>query len=58
VARCTGCGERRLSSPRREPWGACHNFGEQWVPLLWEVYGLDSVDEEKIESFTLLDELY
>jgi aminoglycoside phosphotransferase len=35
-----------------------YNFGEQWMPLLWEAYGLDTVHVEKIEYFTLLDELY
>lgn len=35
-----------------------YNFGTGWEPLLWEVYGLQTVDVEKIEFYKLLDEFF
>lgn len=35
-----------------------YNFGPGWEPLLWEVYGLQTVDVEKIEFYKLLDEFF
>lgn len=34
------------------------NFGPGWEPLLWEAYGLQTVDSEKIEFYQLLDEFF
>lgn len=33
-----------------------YNFGERWVPLLFEEYGLENIDYAKIEYYKLLDE--
>src|SRR5258708_33237576 len=33
-----------------------HNFGPGWEPLLWEAYGLESIDLAKIKFYQLLDE--
>lgn len=35
-----------------------YNFGERWVPLLFEEYGLESIDYAKIEYYRLLDEFF
>lgn len=35
-----------------------HNFGSQWVPLLFEEYGLGVVDHAKIAYYQLLDEFF
>jgi aminoglycoside phosphotransferase len=35
-----------------------YNFGPGWEPLLWEAYGLASVDAAKLEYYVLLDELF
>ena len=35
-----------------------HNFGEQWVSLFWEIYGLETVDPAKIAFYQLLDEFF
>lgn len=35
-----------------------YNFGSQWVPLLFEAYGLDPVDHAKIAYYQLLDEFF
>jgi len=35
-----------------------YNFGPGWEPLLWEVYGLQTVDTAKIEFYKLLDEFF
>lgn len=35
-----------------------YNFGPGWEPLLWEVYGLQTVDSAKIEFYKLLDEFF
>ena len=35
-----------------------HNFGPGWEPLLWEAYGLQTVDSAKIEFYKLLDEFF
>lgn len=34
------------------------NFGSQWVPLLFEAYGLDPIDHAKIAYYQLLDEFF
>src|SRR5579859_4086519 len=34
------------------------NFGPGWEPLLWEAYGLQTVDFAKIEFYKLLDEFF
>lgn len=34
------------------------NFGPGWEPLLWEAYGLETVDVAKIEFYQLLDEFF
>jgi aminoglycoside phosphotransferase len=34
------------------------NFGPEWVPTLFARYGLDRVDEAKIEYYQLLDEFF
>ncbi len=35
-----------------------YNFGPGWEPLLWEAYGLQTVDSAKIEFYKLLDEFF
>jgi len=35
-----------------------YNFGPGWEPLLWEAYGLQTVDTAKIEFYKLLDEFF
>lgn len=35
-----------------------YNWGEQWVPLLFEEYGPTCVDQQKLYYFRLLDELF
>jgi len=35
-----------------------YNFGPGWEPLLWEAYGLQTVDAAKIEFYKLLDEFF
>jgi aminoglycoside phosphotransferase len=35
-----------------------YNFDPGWEKLLWEAYGLETVDHEKIEFYQLLDELF
>jgi len=35
-----------------------YNFGEEWVPQLFEEYGLDNIDYSKIEYYKLLDEMF
>ncbi|MGH2497959.1 MAG: APH(3') family aminoglycoside O-phosphotransferase [Ktedonobacteraceae bacterium] len=35
-----------------------YNFGPGWEPLLWEAYGLQTVDPAKIEFYKLLDEFF
>jgi aminoglycoside phosphotransferase len=35
-----------------------YNFGSQWVPLLFDAYGLDPVDHAKIAYYQLLDEFF
>ena len=35
-----------------------YNFGPGWEPLLWEAYGLQSVDIAKIAFYKLLDEFF
>ncbi|HLJ81410.1 MAG TPA: APH(3') family aminoglycoside O-phosphotransferase, partial [Ktedonobacterales bacterium] len=35
-----------------------YNFGPGWEPLLWQAYGLTSVDAAKREYYVLLDELF
>lgn len=35
-----------------------YNFGPGWEPLLWEAYGLESVDSAKLDYYVLLDELF
>lgn len=34
------------------------NFGPEWVPLLWEVYGLEVIDSNKLAFYQLLDEFF
>lgn len=34
------------------------NFGPGWEPLLWDAYGLQTVDTAKIEFYQLLDEFF
>lgn len=34
------------------------NFGPGWEPLLWDAYGLESVDSAKLDYYLLLDELF
>ena len=33
-----------------------YNVGPGWEPLLWQAYGLTTVEEEKIAFYQLLDE--
>ncbi len=35
-----------------------HNFGQGWEPLFWEAYGLQTVDQARIEFYQLLDEFF
>ena len=35
-----------------------YNFGPGWEPLLWEAYGLQTVDAAKVEFYELLDEFF
>jgi aminoglycoside phosphotransferase len=35
-----------------------YNFGSGWEPLLWEAYGLQTVDTAKIAFYKLLDEFF
>src|SRR5579859_6961627 len=35
-----------------------YNFGPGWEPLLWETYGLQTVDTAKIAFYKLLDEFF
>jgi len=35
-----------------------HNLGPEWVPTLFARYGLDRVDEAKVEYYQLLDEFF
>jgi len=35
-----------------------HNFGPGWEPLLWEAYGLKTMDHTRIEYYQLLDEFF
>ncbi len=35
-----------------------YNFGPGWEKLLWEAYGLETVDQDKIEFYQLLDEFF
>jgi aminoglycoside phosphotransferase len=35
-----------------------YNLSEEWVPLLFETYGLEYIDPEKIEFYKLLDEFF
>ena len=35
-----------------------HNFGPEWVPTLFARYGLDRVDDGKLEYYQLLDEFF
>jgi aminoglycoside phosphotransferase len=35
-----------------------YNFGPGWESLLWESYGLTSLDAAKLEYYVLLDELF
>jgi aminoglycoside phosphotransferase len=35
-----------------------YNFGPGWEALLWEAYGLEKVDQDKIEFYQLLDEFF
>lgn len=37
-------------------WSIGYNFGSQYEPLLFEAYGLESVDTKKIHYYRLLDE--
>lgn len=34
------------------------NFGPGWEPLLWEMYGLETLDTAKYEFYQLLDKFY
>lgn len=35
-----------------------YNFGPGWEPLLWESYGLQTVDRARIEFYQMLDEFF
>lgn len=35
-----------------------HNWGEQWIPLLWQEYGLATPDPARLEFYQLLDEFF
>lgn len=35
-----------------------YNFGERWVPLLFEKYGLENINYAKIKYYRLLDEFF
>jgi aminoglycoside phosphotransferase len=35
-----------------------YNFGAEWVPLLFEEYGIELIDPAKIEYYKLLDEFF
>ncbi|HLX56069.1 MAG TPA: phosphotransferase, partial [Ktedonobacteraceae bacterium] len=35
-----------------------YNFGPGWESLLWEAYGLQTVDAAKIAFYRLLDEFF
>lgn len=35
-----------------------YNFGPGWESPLWEAYGLEAVDTEKLDYYVLLDELF
>jgi aminoglycoside phosphotransferase len=35
-----------------------YNFGTGWETLLWEAYGLEAVDQDKIAFYQLLDEFF
>jgi aminoglycoside phosphotransferase len=35
-----------------------YNFGPGWEELLWEAYGLEQVDDAKLEFYKLLDEFF
>lgn len=35
-----------------------HNFGPEWLPLLYQAYGLEKVDGAKIGFYKLLDEFF
>ncbi|MGO4538594.1 APH(3') family aminoglycoside O-phosphotransferase [Paenibacillus sp. 2TAB19] len=35
-----------------------HNFGESWVPLFLEAYGLQGADKAKLEFYRVLDEFF
>lgn len=35
-----------------------YNFGPGWEPLLWEAYGLEAVDNARLEFYQLLDEFF
>lgn len=35
-----------------------HNYGPDWLPLLYRAYGLETVDEAKISFYKLLDEFF
>lgn len=35
-----------------------YNFGPQWIPLLFHEYGLETIDQSKIEFYKLLDEFF
>ena len=35
-----------------------YNFGPGWEPLLWEAYGLETIDVAKLDFYQLLDEFF
>lgn len=34
------------------------NYGKEWIPLFFEAYGLEKMDEAKVSFYQLLDEFY
>ena len=39
-------------------WSISYNYGEEWVPLFFEKYGIKNVDWEKIKFFQMLNEFF
>ena len=56
------CGNAGIADPYQDlalcARSVAYNLGEQWVPVLFARYGLDSVDEQKLAYYQLLDEFF
>jgi aminoglycoside phosphotransferase len=47
----------RYRDLERACWSLGYNFDQAWIPALLQAYGLEEVDQEKMEFYAQLDEL-